>query len=605
MGGPNAKLYFGGNVTVFDNYGLLGENQQMNLVLSENTNAVINTTEPGLTDGVIGVYAIEGTPFEEHGLPGMPFGTFGDAGRVNPQVFRSDHALSLYGVSNESNPSDILIYWVDVICKLTDDNDKILYQNISLNISGNPETRKAQAVYARITDYGDSNAAANGFNVLRDGFDAAQGTLYSRNGDSYTAYPNTAGTVVKLKMLKDYGIDKSIQYQGRRMVTFTTAETGSPTDTMKAWGDYFCFHTGRTEANDKALITRAYDGASMIVDAGTALTLTDITLDGLKSQYASSVNGGIVNVASGSALTVTDGATLQNSETTGSGGAVYVAANGTATVNGGTINGNTAANGAGIYLTEGSKLYLSGDPNFGGPGTQADGSIDSSAGNLKDGTLSGKTNGGSAYTKARQDIFIEGYQSSEDEAKYAVSLIVNGKITSEPGSIWVWAAETPHYKTKCQFGKFEGTNVDEDSLKAFRNAQDDAMTEAPGEYLYGVKQEEDAENIYWSGVSGSRKVILRKVRASTYEPVTGPKFTICSGNGTTPYKVKNDDGTTTELKDLPSLSSGVFWIGVLPYGDYTIRESNGKSFALHVGDDTMNESGVIVAPGSRDGVTVK
>ena len=603
VGGPNAKLYFGGNVTVFDNYGLLGENQQMNLVLSENTNAVINTTEPGLTDGVIGVYAIEGTPFEEHGLPGMPFGTFGDSGRLNPQVFRSDHALALYGVRNENDPGTI--YWVDVICKLTDANDKILYQNISLNISGNPETRKAQAVYARITDYGDSNAAANGFNVLRDGFDAAQGTLYSRNGNSYTAYPNTAGTVVKLKMLKDYGIDKSIQYQGRRMVTFTTAEPGSPTDTMKACGDYFCFHTGRTDANGKALITRAYEGASMIVDAGTALTLTDITLDGLKSQYASSVNGGIVNVASGSALTVTDGATLQNSETTGSGGAVYVAANGTATVNGGTINGNTAANGAGIYLTEGSKLYLSGNPNFGGPGTQTDGSIDSSAGNLKDGTLSGKTNGGSAYTKARQDIFIEGYQSSDAEAKNAVSLIVNGKITSEPGSIWVWAAETPHYKTKCQFGKFEGTNIDEDSLKAFRNAQDDAATEAPGEYLYGVKQEEDAENIYWSGVSGSRKVILRKVRASTYEPVTGPTFTICSGNGTTPYKVKNDDGTTTELKDLPSLSSGVFWIGVLPYGDYTIRENNGESFALHVGDDTMNESGVIVAPGSRDGVTVK
>ena len=111
--------------------------------------------------------------------------------------------------------------------------------------------------------------------------------------------------------------------------------------------------------------------------------------------------------------------------------------------------------------------------------------------------------------------------------------------------------------------------------------------------------------IYWNSTSGSRKVILRKVRSSSYEPVTGPTFTICSGNGTTPYKVKNDDGTTTELKDLPSLSSGVFWSGVLPYGDYTIRESNDESFALHVGDDTADASGVTIAPGSRDGVVIK
>ena len=190
---------------------------------------------------------------------------------------------------------------MDVICKLTDDNDKILYQNISLNISGNQETHKAQAVYARITDYGGTGAAANGFNVLIDGFDAAQGTLYSRNGNSYTAYPNTTGTVVKLKMLKDYNIDKSIRYHGRRMVTFTTAETGNPTDVMRTQGDYFCFKTERTDANGKALITRAFGGDPMIVDTGTALTLTNITLDGAAQNYISTADGGIVNIASGSA----------------------------------------------------------------------------------------------------------------------------------------------------------------------------------------------------------------------------------------------------------------------------------------------------------------
>ena len=94
-------------------------------------NKIINTSADGLSDGVIGVYVTEtasgiSTVFEKHGLPGKPFGTFGDSDRLNPQVFRSDYALALYGVRNENNPNDTLIYWVDVICKLTDENDNIL-----------------------------------------------------------------------------------------------------------------------------------------------------------------------------------------------------------------------------------------------------------------------------------------------------------------------------------------------------------------------------------------------------------------------------------------------------------------------------------------------
>ena len=190
------------------------------------------------------------------------------------------------------------------------------------------------------------------------------------------------------------------------------------------------------------------------------------------------------------------------------------------------------------------------------------------------------------------------------------------------GSIWVWAdgnvsepGDYYHYPSKHQFALFadnvrtELGNRVESTLHAFRNARDDeAAQNNTSEYLYGAVDVPDTEHfnyIYWNSTSGSRKVILRKVRSSSYEPVTGPTFTICSGNGTTPYKVKNDDGTTTELKDLPSLSSGVFWSGVLPYGDYTIRESNDESFALHVGDDTADASGVTIAPGSRDGVVIK
>ena len=368
MGGDEARLNFGGTPTVFDNFGSKGKTQQMNLVLSEDSNAVINTTANGLSDGIIGVYVVESADqiFTGHGLPGKPFGTFGDVDRSNPQVFRSDHALSLYGVRNENDANDSTIYWVDVICKLTtaDDNDRILYQDIHLTINGKRETRKGQAVYARITEYDDQEAIQNGFNALRDGFDAAQDTLYTRDGDSFDRFPQTAQTVVKLKMLKDAELDKNIQVQGTRMVTFTTAETQG-SQTMRDRGDFFLFGTDRTDAERKALIERAFDGSSMIQDKVTALTLTNIVLDGgaeinvdsgVNTGKFTTSNGGIVNVTAGK-LIVDDGAVLRNSTTTANGGAVYVANGATLDMKGNAaITGNTVsavANGGGVYI-EGS-----------------------------------------------------------------------------------------------------------------------------------------------------------------------------------------------------------------------------------------------------------
>ena len=79
-------------------------------------------------------------------------------------------------------------------------------------------------------------------------------------------------------------------------------------------------------------------------------------------------------------------------------------------------------------------------------------------------------------------------------------------------------------------------------------------------------------------------------------PLSGRSFTVCQGTGTAAYTVKHQDGTTETLTNLTSQSSGVFWIGELPYGTYTIREGNGAVFTLTVGDDTV--------PGSRDGVVI-
>ena len=668
VGGGDARVYFGGTVTVFDNKLDSDTNKQRNVVLSLDTNAVINTTENGLSDGVIGVYVLgenqsNSDVFPNHGLPGLPFGTFGDSSRLNPQVFRSDHALSLYGVTVEEvkdNKGENLIYWVDVICKLTDENDKILYQDINLTINGKKETRKAQAVYARITDYEGPNDISNGFNALINGFDAAQDKLFVR--DENYAFSTYENTTVKLKMLKDYELDKSIRYRDSRMVTFTTAElqanlTPTKKQEMNGWGDYFWFNTDRTDADGKALITRAFANDSMIVDEGTRLTLTDITLDGAKNSYSANVNGGIVRVESEAALTITDGATLQNSATTENGGAVYVSTRASATFSGGTINGNTAANGGAVYAAAGSTLnvsggtingntaytgagiylaytgannhatlYLSGNPYFGGTGRDGNDNIivedanRNPIGNLNQNTTLGTnpTNGGKAYTTARQDIYLTG----TDETLR--SIVLTGALTDpndsskpmQPGSIWIWAegetgkdGEINHYKVLKQFAVYgndvKGTLTNaalEASLKAFRNARTDEATEnATSSYLDGTGEGEDAGCIYWSGVKGSRRVILRKVVGPTdgkYSSMQNVSFNVYAHgeNDMTKFyvvkhefKVDNKIISATEpLSGLKPDTTGVFWVGELPFGKYDIEEVGVGWFLLIVGDDDGN-----------------
>ena len=576
-GGANAKLYFSGSPCVFNNTSATDSNQQRNVVLGYDNNGLINTTADGLKSNartLIGVYVIgetNGNLFKEHGLPGAPFGTFGDTGKLNPQVFRNDRNLALYGVRNNENA---LISWNDVICKLTDtgDNtgDNLLYQDIRFTVSGKSIACKAPAVYTSI----------------QDGFNAAQKTLYNKTNSAYTEFTSDK---LQLKMLKDAALSASVEYKGNRAVTFTTAETDW--DELKS-EDTFPFKTDRKSANGnsatEALITRAFKNGSMIKSAGKKLTLSFITLDGMKDSFpatdnacnggivyvykdttdaaltiqsgailqnsAVTGNGGIVYVANGAGLTIQSDAILQNGAVTGKGGAAYIAKGGVATVTGGTdteegatINHNESdGDGAGFYLAQGGKLYLSGSPNFGGKGTDDD------SGNWKQSQVAGVSN-------ARQDIFIAGYPNVSAE-----SLIVNGDITSGDGSIWVWAEKAPHYRTMEQFGKYqEGISNLPSSLKAFRNAQDDETTgnETPS-YLYGFNDTSDGY-IYWNGTTppaGTRTVILRKVGKAddTFEPLAGARFVY-------------DDGTEELLEY--SGANGIFFIRTLSFGTYYLKET--------------------------------
>ena len=309
--------------------------------------------------------------------------------------------------------------------------------------------------------------------------------------------------------------------------------------------------------------------------------------DGNKNVYNGTGNGGILTVGnvSGSlgALNIKETAVLSNSRAA-NGGAVYVTPYGTLTMTGGTINNNeTTGSGAGIYLAEGSKLNISGNPNFGGTDVDDQGDLiphENSAGNFKEGELESKTNGGKVYIRARQDIFIAGYANDDPEATNAASLVITGDIGSGEGSIWVWAQENPHYMATRQFGKIgDGVSVSEETLNAFRNARDDSTTEnETGDYLRGTLEGETTGNVYWNGVSGNRKVILRKVD-STYTPVSDRYFTIYKGASSSAYTPR---GETESLSGLPSGASGCFWIGNLPYGWYIVEESTPHRFFYFV-----------------------
>ena len=501
VGGGNARIRFGGSPTVFDNLGTgSGDGQQRNVVLGVDSNAIICTLPGGLrSDALIGVYATD-AQLQAHGLHGMPFGTFddGDPDRLNPGVFRNDRFLVLCGTAREEG--DKTIYWNEVVCKLTADGGALLCQDVGITVRGVTKTYKAPAVYS----------------TVQAGFDAAQGTLFSSGGSSFTA-----GSL-QLKMLQDAVLESGITYTGsQRDVTFTTAET-AVSDAMRSRGDYFKYTPGPGRSGaETALISRAFNGPSMISVSGSrVLTLTRLELDGGKGSFTATGDGGIVNVASGS-LAVVEGAVLHNSASDGYGGAVYVADGASMSMSAGAINGNTAAEGAGVYLAQGSKLNLSGAPDFGGNGLEGDALVTVYSGGAPAGNFTTQStftvetvNGGKTYPRengsyvARQDIFIAGYEGAAGDTG-ANSLAIVGDISSGEGTIWIWAEKAPRFQKEEQFAT-SVSGLSDDSLAAFRNSRPDEITgnSSKTSYLSGASGEVSLR-VYWSG--GGIPISFRKI----------------------------------------------------------------------------------------------
>ena len=312
-------------------------------------------------------------------------------------------------------------------CKVTDQNGRLLYTYNS------QRNEYVPAVYSLLV---------TAFNKVNAGND--NNWFYLGDDGNYSeCSPNS----YQIQMLvPEYETEAAATLQNGRSALLTTAERYAT--------DGFPYVGGDTVAK----ISRLFDGGSMISVSSGSLTLGNITLDGDSGNHSSTVNGGIINVSSGSSLTVGTGTTLQNSV--------------------------TSEKGAAVYLAEDAFMYISGGPVF--------------ANNVTTGALLGtdpKNGNDSKYysgNTAKQDIYIEGYSGTESK-----SLVVTGDITSEAGSINVWAAENPHYIQNQQFAVMSG---DWTGQEAFRNAQTDEQTHNPLQgmprYLYGISRD---GKVFWSG----------------------------------------------------------------------------------------------------------
>ena len=382
------------------------------------------------------------------------------------------------------------------------------------------------------------------------------GGLYYKVGDAYIPYTSNEHRIEML--IPEYEMTEAAALNAGKTVYLTTADPNAD--------DGFPYAGG----SSTAVIKRGYTGASMITVNGD-LAQGNITLDGNGTNYPVSVNGGIVNVNAGGSLTVGTGATLQNSTTSG--------------------------DGAAVYLAEDSTMKISGAPAFENNVTT-------------DAVSSGSTNGGTSDyytgTAAKQDIFIAGYNSTD-----ATSLHVTGNITSDQGSIAVWAEQALHFEQSKQFAVMDGGTYT--GLNAFRNARTDTDTKNPQKgdpkYLYGVIRGSDGK-VYWSG---SMDLTITKTLAGDFADMTqtfeftvsgltagdicaytrytstdGTTWTAATGEGATGTLTANASGVLENI----SLGHHQKIVISIPCGtDVIVSETNGVYTASHTIGDSSSTTG--------------
>ena len=328
---------------------------------------------------------------------------------------------------------------------------------------------------------------------------------------------------------------------------------------------------------------KATNGGAVYVGENSEITVSGGTI----SENKATGNGGALHVETDGVAKIQGGTYTANEAANG--GAVYVEASATATVSGGTISGNSAANGAGIYLVWNSAnnhavLNLSGNPSFGGTGVENDVLVtryknEDTAGNFVTWTYAAdanEKNGGKNYINVRQDIYIPGTATPHKAIR------VTGKIASGDGTIWVWAEHVNHYEMLKQFAVIaDGVTIDENTYKAFRNAQPDSLTNCGGDYLTGQKGDDvnGWKCIYWTG---GFDVVFKKIDGYG-KPLPGATFTLYSDPAcTTPFEMTFTGSTpvTGDGKRATTVSSD---------GTATYKDKNGSIVTLEKGEVLLSK----------------
>ncbi len=261
--------------------------------------------------------------------------------------------------------------FLEIVCKITNRSRALLYYR---DAAGNLQP----AIFAH----------------LEDAFDQIN------SGNLRTSGNGTVSGQLRVEMVVP-------QYTMERTATLNSGKTVLLSTALPSDADYP--YKGESDGDNISTVYRGFEEGSMIVDNG-ALTIDKIVLDGgstLSEPAATAADGGIVRVAGRVRLTVNSAAKLQNSVTTGQGGAIWLVSGASLTMNG-TISNCSAASGGGIYANTGFTTITSTGTITGCEATSGNGgAIYASTGtsvNLNAGTtLTGNAateNGGAVYTEA-------------------------------------------------------------------------------------------------------------------------------------------------------------------------------------------------------------
>ncbi len=525
----------------------------------------------------------------------------------------SDLPSEKYAYKESKGDMTLYAQWDEVVCKITDTSGNLLYDNGLPAVYGTLEAgfeALNRSVFYTRPDTTESRYRVREqaslmiemlvpeYTMLEPVVNNKRGTVVlttapstDTDGYAYTGAPNTVCTIYR-------GACDTSMITNNRSLTIRSITLDGRNPVKDAYGNIESYEPV-TVVCDGGIVCNLVTSAVLTIGSGATLQnsrvegnggaisgvpSTTISFNGGTIANCSATgSGGAIYVGANTTLTMNSGRMISSSAYYG--GAICVAPNGTAIITSGEINGNTADVGAGVYLAEGSKLELSGNPNFGGTDTRGGTGADRDnilglSGNFRTGeALTNATNGGKPYTKARQDIYIAGY-----EAGSAVSLTVTGNISSGNGTIWVWPEQLDHYDMLKQFAVFAGNGASlgdaakETTMKAFRNARPDSESNCGGDYLTG--QRGDVQNhIYWTG--GFDVVFLKTDGFG--KPLPGATFTLYTDEACTAEFQMTFTGST------PATDDGKRAATTSSDGTRTYKDKNGQTVTLKEGEVLLSK----------------